>query len=223
MSTFMDLFAGSLPFKGATTMPMVICDPDIIADFETDREENGLDKYDEAWEGVPVIMSLPNDEHQEIVTRFSGCLQAIYNWKSPPHIRAGVNVSDRIDGWKENYREPDVAAFLEGNPAINCGTHWCGGPDFLTEILSAGDPTYEKIPFYESVGVREMLIINRDPWRLELYQRQNDKLVLVGTSSLDQPNVLTSSVLPTTFRLVNGPTRPQIEIVDPGSGQKWLV
>ena len=104
----------SFPSKGATTMRMVICDPDIIDAFEAKREANGLDKYDEVWEGVPVIMSLPNDEHQEIVTRFSGFLQAIYNWQSPPHIRAGVNVSDRVDGWKENYREPDVAALQSG-------------------------------------------------------------------------------------------------------------
>ena len=26
----------------------------------------------------------------------------------------GVNVSDRSDDWTQNYREPDVAVFLEG-------------------------------------------------------------------------------------------------------------
>jgi Uma2 family endonuclease len=223
MFAFMGTAISSLPFQGATTMPMVICDPDIINEFENEREANGFDKYDEVWEGVPLIMSLPNDEHQEIVTDFSAVLRVIHNWKSPPHIRAGVNVSDRIEGWVENYREPDVAAFCEGNPAINCGTHWCGGPDFLVEIISPGDPTREKLPFYESVNVREVLVVDRNPWRLELYQRQNGKLVLVGTSCLDQPNVLTSSVLSLTFRLVNGPARPQIEIVHQASGQQWLV
>ncbi len=201
-------------------MPMLVCDPDVISEFETEREASGLDKYDEVWEGVPVIMSLPNNEHQLMVGGIAFAVQSAFGWPCEHQILPGANVSDHVDDWKSNYRAPDVAVYLDGNPAVDCGTHWCGGPDFLTEIISPGDPTREKLPFYESVNVREVLIVDRDPWRLELYQRQNGKLVLADTSSLDQPNVLTSSVLPVTFRLVNGPTRPQIEIVHQSSGQK---
>jgi Uma2 family endonuclease len=221
MFAFMNHLTGSLPFKGATTVRMVICDPDVINEFETEPEANGLDKYDEVWEGVPVVTSLPNNEHQLIAGGIHFVVQTVFGWPSSHQVLPGANVSDRVDDWKSNYRAPDVLVYLDGNPAVNCGTHWCGGPDFLTEILSAG--TYEKIPFYDSVNVREMLIISRDPWRLELHQRQNEKLVLAGTSSLDLPNTLSSNVLPLTFRLVAGVDRPRIEIVHPDSGQKWLI
>ena len=204
-------------------MPMLVCDPDVISELEIEREANGLDTYDEVWEGTAVIMSLPNIEHQQLVGGIGFAVQTAFGWPCKHQVLPGVNVSDRIEDWKSNYRAPDFVVYLEGNPAVHCGTHWCGGPDFLTEIISPGDPTREEIPFYESVNVREMLIIDRAPWQLELYQRQDGKLVLAGKSSLDQPIVLSSSVLPLTFHLVTGQTRPQIEITHQASGQKWLV
>ena len=96
----------------------------------------------------------------------------------------GVNLSDRDKGWEQNYREPDVAVFLRDGKAINCGTHWRGAADFLVEIISPGERTREKIPFYSSLGVVELLIIDRDPWTLELYRHQNGQLAKVGQSTL---------------------------------------
>ena len=48
------------------------------------------------------------------------------------------------------------------------GTHWQGAADFLVEIISPGERTHDKIPFYGSIGVVELLIVNRDPWTLKL-------------------------------------------------------
>jgi len=45
-----------------------------------------------------------------------------------------------------------------------------GGPDFAVEILNPGDRTPEKLPFYASVNVRELLVVDRDPWSLELFR-----------------------------------------------------
>ena len=213
----------SVPARSNGRKSVVICDPDIALKFKMERESKGLGKYDEAWDGDTIVMSLPNDEHQDIVTRLAGLLLAIYSWQSPPHIRAGVNVSDRVEGWKENYHCPDVTAYLEGNPAKNCGTHWCGGPDFLVEILSPDDPGREKLPFYASVNSREVLVIDRKPWQLELYTLRDGKLLLAGISTLDQTAGLKSTVLPLTFRLVAGAARPMIEIVHATSGQVWVV
>ena len=96
----------------------------------------------------------------------------------------GVNLSDRDKGWKTNYREPDVAVFLRGGRAIDRGTHWQGAADFLVEIISPGERTREKIPFYSSIGVVELLVIDRDPWSLELYRHENGQLTKVGQSTL---------------------------------------
>jgi hypothetical protein len=63
-------------------------------------------------------------------------------------VCAGVNLSNVSDErWRDNFRIPDVAVFLPGNPAPNCRTHWCGGPDLLVEILGPGDPARLKLPF----------------------------------------------------------------------------
>ncbi len=109
------------------------------------------------------------------------------------------------------------------DPANNCHSHYCGGPDFLLEICTKDDRSRDKLPFYASVNTREVLIIDRDPWALELYQLQNGQLVKVGESSLAQPNVLTSSVLPVAFRLIPGENRPGIEVTQAGTGQTWIV
>lgn len=76
---------------------------------------------------------------------------------------------------------------------------------------------------YEKVGTRELLLRDRDPWQLELYQLQNDKLSQVGTSTLQQADILTSSVLPLTFRLTPGQERPMIEIVATDGKKQWLI
>ncbi len=102
----------------------------------------------------------------------------------------GVNLSDRDEGWEQNFREPDVAVFLRDGKAIDCGTHWRGAADFLVEIISPGERTRDKIPFYSSLGVVELLIIDRDPWTLELYRHQNGQLEKVGQSTLAAPEVL---------------------------------
>ena len=60
-------------------------------------------------------------------------------------IFPGCNVSDRPKRWKKNYRCPDVAVFLPGNPAEDRETHWFGGPDFAVEILSPYDRSREKL------------------------------------------------------------------------------
>src|SRR5262249_53526472 len=132
-------------------------------------------------------------------------------------------VSDRKENWKENYRIPDVAVFLPGNAAEDCDTHWYGGPDFASEIASPDDRSREKLGFYSKVGVRELLLIDRDPWSLELYQARRGKLVQTGRSTVDQPKVLVSKVVPLTFCLRAGEDRPLIEIKHKDSGQCWVV
>ena len=85
------------------------------------------------------------------------------------------------------FREPDVAVFLRNTKAIDCGTHWRGAADFLVEIISPGERTREKIPFYSGIGVVELLIVDREPWTLELYCHQDGQLTKVGQSTVAAP------------------------------------
>ena len=124
---------------------------------------------------------------------------------------------------KHNYRSPDVVVFLNDTKAENCDTHWFGGPDFAVEIVSPGDRSREKFEFYANVGVRELLLIDREPWRLELFRLQEGKLVEVGRSTVKEPRQLASEVAPLDLRLVPGEQRPQIEVVHHDGEQAWTV
>jgi hypothetical protein len=90
------------------------------------------------------------------------------------------------------------------------------------EILSPDDKTRSKIPFYETLGVRELLLVDRDPWQLELYELQYGQLALAGQSCFTQPSPLESKVVPFQFRLIPGP-RPSIEVICLTDQRKWLV
>ena len=137
--------------------------------------------------------------------------------------RAGVNVTDRHADWMDNFRGPDVVLYLPENPAINYGSHWQGGPDFLVEIISPGDLAWDKLEFYAKVGTREVLIVDRDPWALELYHLQDGVLELVGQSNLANPAVLASRVLPLTFQLREASPRPLIHIAHTSDGRTWTA
>jgi Uma2 family endonuclease len=201
---------------------LTVTDPALVRSLKAQREASGLDRRDEVWEGIYVMSPDPNFEHQSL----SGKLVYVFSMVCDPFAGAdilpGLNVSDRVDGWHKNYRIPDIAVYLPGNPARNCGTHMCGGPNFAVEILSENDLARGKLDFYAAVNTRELLLIDRDPWVLELYRLVDGRLELVGKSTPDDPATLASLVLPLTFRLVGGVGRPEIEVSNP-AGQTWRI
>lgn len=203
-------------------MAMLVLDRSFEEQVRADRKARGIDKYDEVWDGVYVMSPLANDEHQEIVSGLNTVLQIVVAWTGLGKVRPGVNVSDR-ENWTENYRCPDVVVFLQGTSAINRGAFWLGGPDFAVEVLSDGDRARAKLPFYAKVGVRELLLVDRVPWALELYRLADGSLVPVGRSTPEHPDALASEVVPLTFRLVAGKERPRIEIKQRDGDSHWVI
>jgi Uma2 family endonuclease len=195
-------------------MDVLVTDPNLQNRLISERQRANSDRFDEVWEGLYVMAPLPNDDHQEIQSKFIVAISDALGWDSPAKVRAGVNVSDRNEGWTQNYRCPDVVVFLPANPAINHGTHWEGGPDFLVEIASEGDHSREKLPFYASVGVREVLIVDRDPWALELYTASGSPAILqlTGTATPGSNTELRSTVLPIAFQLRAALPRPRVHL-----------
>lgn len=204
-------------------MPTLILDPFAEQQFNELRASNGLSKRDEVWDGVTVVMPLPNVEHQRIVDFFQRVFHELFDLDSPYVCLPGANVSDRIAGWKENYREPDVLLVREGGDARFYENHLYGGPEFLAEVVSPGDKAREKLPFYASIGTKEVLIIDRDPWRLELYQLRRGKLRLIGAIVPGDGKSLESGVMPLKFSLVRGKPRPKIRIAHAETEQMWTT
>ncbi len=187
------------------------------------RRANGADRYDEVWDGVYIMSPMANNEHQRIGSRLVAIYDFVLDWDDAADVCGGVNLTDRETDWKKNYRCPDVAVFLAGTKARNRRTHWVGGPDMAVEIVSPGDRTREKLPFYEKIGTRELLLVDREPWQLELYRLRGKKLKLAGTCTLAEPNLLESKVLPLSYTLLPGKARPKVEVTQRETGQKWLV
>ncbi len=204
-------------------MTALVLDQDLVEQLIEKRRQWGADKHDEVWDEVYVTAPLPNNEHQELIFLLGYVLHEIVHSQNLGVVYPGVNVTDREENWRGNYRCPDVVVFLNDTKAKNCDTHWVGGPDFLIEIISEYDKTREKLGFYEQIGTREILLVDHDPWQLELYQLRDDKLVLAGKSTLEQSEKLVSAVVPLTFCLDAGEKRPQIKVVAPEANKEWTV
>lgn len=155
--------------------------------------------------------------------RFALAFSHAVDFDAGDSVLPGCNVSDRDAGWTENYREPDAVVYLASNPAKDSDTHWSGGPDLAVEIVNPGENPRLKLGFYEQVNTRELFIVERDPWAVEMYQFRSGKLVLVGTAKATNGVVLASSVLPLTFELSAGAARPTIRIAHTGTGQVWTA
>jgi Uma2 family endonuclease len=204
-------------------MALVVLDPSVEERLKAEREASGADRYDEVWEGVYMMAPLANNEHQDLQFELATAIKQAVGRAGPARIHTGANVSDRDDDWERNYRIPDVLVVFPGGAARDCGTHWCGGPNFCVEIASPGDRSRDKLAFYAGIGVRELLLVDRDPWMLELYRLSGGRLESVGRSDLSKPDSLASSVVPASFRLIPGKTRPAIEVVHRDGVQRWLV
>ena len=97
------------------------------------------------------------------------------------------------------------------------------GPDLVIEIVSEKDRSREKLPFYEMIGTREVMLIDRNPWAITLYQLKRGDLVEVGCAAVDRQDSLTSSVVPLNWQLHFDAARPVIKIAHQDGVQQWSV
>jgi Uma2 family endonuclease len=204
-------------------MVALINDPYLQRQLMRRRHAWGVDRYDEVWDGVYIMNAMPNNQHQDLVMRLASICQYLIFDAGLGRVHPGCNVTDRPIKWRQNYRCPDVAVFLSGTKAVDKGSHWFGGPDFAIEIVSPQDRSREKLDFYAKVNTHELLIVDRDPWSLELYRLAEGALALVGRSTLEQPELLKTEVTPLTWRLIPGEDRPMIEVIDTSGTQRWLA
>jgi Uma2 family endonuclease len=204
-------------------MAVLVTDPRLEEQLIEERRASGADHHDEVWEGIYMMAPLPNTEHQEIVTRLASIFVEVIDGSGLGRAFAGVNMAGQSENWEQDYRVPDLAIFLHGGPGKDCDSHWRGGADLLVEITSPGDQTKEKIPFYGRIGVKELLVVDRQAWKLDLYAGSQSVLEVAGESSVENSAVLTSGVVPLQFQLVAGEPRPQIEVTHPATGRRWRV
>jgi Uma2 family endonuclease len=200
---------------------MMVLNREITESILEQRRALGNRTRDEVWDGVTYIMPEPGNEHEQIALFFGSVFYQAFCLGTSNVVQGTANISDQIVDWTDNYRNPDMAYFSSNCAAVDHGSFWSGGPDFLLEIISPDDMSRDKLPFYASVGTREVLILDRDPWQLELYQLRRGKLRLVGTAKPGDGQLLPSQVVPLSFALGRAKRRPKIVIAQTESEQQW--
>jgi Uma2 family endonuclease len=118
------------------------------------RRRSGLDRLDEVWKGVLHMIPAPGFEHARIAQQLAVLLDA-------PARAAGLlpamhefNLGDS----EHDFRVPDGGLHRPG-----AGGVWLSTAALVVEIVSPGDETWDKLPFYAAHHVDELLIV--DPQR----------------------------------------------------------
>jgi len=181
-------------------MPLLIHDETISEALIAERRKAGQDRYDEVWNGIYVMSPIADNAHQDLVMAFSGALMMAWDLKGLGRTQPGANVSNDQNDWRNNYRIPDVLCFTTECPAQDRGSHWFGGPEFAIEITSPGDRTLEKLDFYTGVGTKELLVVDRNPWRLTMYRTAGETMQPIAGSDADD-GWIESSIVPVRFQL----------------------
>jgi len=200
---------------------MILLDQASIESILEDRRAKGNRTREEVWEGVTYIMPDPNNEHQRIALFFGTVFSVCFGLEQGGDVEGSPSLSDRVESWTDNFRNPDMAYFSPTSKAEDHGSFWYGGPDFLLEIVSPGDICRDKLPFYASIGTKEVLILDRDPWKFELYQLKRGRLRLTDVAHPGHAKAISSGVVPLSFQLIRAKPRPKIRIRNTETDQEW--
>lgn len=87
--------------------------------------------------------------------------------------------------------------------------------------MSEGEEPHAKFEFYGRIGTRELLLIHRNPWRLELFGPEPAGMRLLRSAEPNTPGVRSESV-GLTFSLSGDADRPDLVAQDP-DGSAWTI
>ena len=170
------------------------------------RRSIGADHWDEMWEGVLHMTPAPSLEHQRILGQLVVFLEPLLRSSTRGTLFPGINVYKAA----KDYRIPDLTFVAAGREDVlsDAGVREGGSPDAVIEIRSPEDETYEKFPFYAAIGTREVIVIDRDTKRPEIYRLAGSELAMLQPDADGWVRAETMSV---RFRQAEGRSVLQIE------------
>jgi len=167
----------------------------------------GLDRYDEVWEGVLHMPPAPGREHQRLGTEIVAFLVPLLKSR-------GIQVQyetevHRPQSQGADYRIPDIVTFEEGRAGLVLTDRGLeGAPLAVIEILSPDDETYEKLGFYASLGIPEVVVVNPETRGAEVYRLAGTQYLAV---SADERGRVHAASLDVRFSTTSGGT-PSLRI-----------
>jgi Uma2 family endonuclease len=116
------------------------------------RRRLGLDHKDEVWEGVLHVVPVGSGEHASLGAQVKRLLAS-------PAAASGLVVTDEFNlgDSKQSFRVPDGGLHRSSPHGV-----WIATAALVLEVLSPGDETWQKLPFYAAHHVDEVLIVDPD-------------------------------------------------------------
>lgn len=198
---------------------MRIHPPHITEAEVVERRRLGLDHHDEEWEGVYHVTPSPTVNHQDVLGGIYGFLKTVVAARGGGRVLLEVNVF-RKKSRKTDYRVPDLAFVCAGREEIVAKDGTRGGaPDVVIEILSPRDESYAKFGFFAAIGVAEIVIVEPEARRPEIWKLEAGAY----TKVLPGPDgTLVSERMEVSFRTLPGePLR--LEVVDRRDASRRLL
>lgn len=115
------------------------------------RRRAGVDRLDEVWEGVRHMVPGPSFEHarvsQQLALLLDGPARAAGLLAAMSEFNLGESEHD--------FRVPDGGVHRPGAAGV-----WLSTAAIVVEILSPGDESWQKLPFYAEHHVDEVLLVS---------------------------------------------------------------
>jgi hypothetical protein len=157
-------------------VPTLVLDP-MPAAFEElleQRRRLDQDRRDEVWVGVLHMIPPPSHAHERLVHQLHVILD-------PYAADAGLEITGTVGiGVESDHRVPDLAMHRPG-----AAPQWHSTAALVAEVVSPGDKTWEKLPFYATHGVDELLIVDHQQRRVTWLALSPDReYAPIGRSAL---------------------------------------
>jgi Uma2 family endonuclease len=146
------------------------------------RRRAGADRFDEVWEGVYHVVPGSGYAHGRLTS-------LLHELLGPLARETGLEMTGEFNlgGTEHDFRVPDAGLHRPGS-----GGMWHSTAALAIEIVSPGDESWQKLPFYARHDVDEVLIV--DPTELtviwlalregEYRPLQRSGLVVLGPAEL---------------------------------------
>jgi hypothetical protein len=138
----------------------VVLDPGSagLAEVIERRRRSGLDRLDEVWEGELHMIPAPGHAHASLAHQLAVLLDG-------PARAAGLEPTVHafsLGDSERDFRVPDGGLHRPGAAGM-----WHSTAALIVEIVSPGDETWEKLPFYAAYQVDEVLIADPQKQRVD--------------------------------------------------------
>jgi Uma2 family endonuclease len=135
-----------------TTLVLGTPPPELEALIER-RRQAGVDRLDEVWQGVRHMVPGPSFEHAHVAQQLGELLGPLARAAGLVPTMHEFNLGES----EHDFRVPDGGLHRPGAAGV-----WHATAAVVVEILSPGDESWQKLPFYAEHHVDEVLLVDPD-------------------------------------------------------------